>query len=149
MIKMVFYGVCLRIIRTSFLFSVLLFLALVLKYFWHPILCRYSPLNDYLVVTIVFSCYFYAQLVSRRPWRNIFWEKCITLFDANFVESYGEMVLIKSLFSFFRILILEEQLRENELRSEEKYAEEVKRHRELVARVDREKQLQVENCAIR
>lgn len=50
---------------------------------------------------------------------------------------------------FFRILILEEQLRENELRSEEKLAEEVKRHRELVARVDREKQLQVENCAIR
>ncbi|XKL69462.1 hypothetical protein PGB90_007231 [Kerria lacca] len=48
-----------------------------------------------------------------------------------------------------RILILEEQLRENELRSEEKYTEEVKRHRELVARVDREKQLQVENCAIR
>jgi len=44
---------------------------------------------------------------------------------------------------------LEEQLRENELRAEEKYAEEVKRHRELVARVDREKQLQVENCAIR
>ncbi|XP_065204170.1 rab11 family-interacting protein 3 isoform X6 [Planococcus citri] len=48
-----------------------------------------------------------------------------------------------------RILILEEQLREVELRSEEKLVEEEKRHRELVARVDREKQLQVENCAIR
>ncbi|RZF37565.1 hypothetical protein LSTR_LSTR015086 [Laodelphax striatellus] len=45
--------------------------------------------------------------------------------------------------------MLEEQLREVELRSEEKLAEEERRHRELVARVDREKQLQVENCAIR
>lgn len=48
-----------------------------------------------------------------------------------------------------RILMLEEQLREIELRSEEKLIEEEKRHRELVARVDREKQLQVENCAIK
>ncbi|XP_039285015.1 rab11 family-interacting protein 3-like isoform X2 [Nilaparvata lugens] len=48
-----------------------------------------------------------------------------------------------------RIVMLEEQLREVELRSEEKLAEEERRHRELVARVDREKQLQVENCAIR
>ncbi|XP_054288163.1 rab11 family-interacting protein 4A [Macrosteles quadrilineatus] len=48
-----------------------------------------------------------------------------------------------------RVLMLEEQLREVELRSEERLAEEERRHRELVARVDREKQLQVENCAIR
>lgn len=45
--------------------------------------------------------------------------------------------------------MLEEQLRDVELRSEERLAEEERRHRELVARVDREKQLQVENCAIR
>lgn len=45
--------------------------------------------------------------------------------------------------------MLEEQLREVELRSDERLAEEERRHRELVARVDREKQLQVENCAIR
>jgi len=48
-----------------------------------------------------------------------------------------------------RVLMLEEQLREVELRAEEKLIEEERRHRELVARVDREKQLQVENCAIR
>ncbi|CAH0389567.1 unnamed protein product [Bemisia tabaci] len=48
-----------------------------------------------------------------------------------------------------RVLMLEEQLREVELRSEERLAEEAKRHRELVARVDRENQLQVENCAIK
>ncbi|XP_046659720.1 rab11 family-interacting protein 4 isoform X3 [Homalodisca vitripennis] len=48
-----------------------------------------------------------------------------------------------------RVMMLEEQLREVELRSEERLAEEERRHRELVARVDREKQLQVENCAIR
>lgn len=46
-------------------------------------------------------------------------------------------------------MMLEEQLREVELRSDERLAEEERRHRELVARVDREKQLQVENCAIR
>ncbi|KAL1129241.1 hypothetical protein AAG570_013770 [Ranatra chinensis] len=48
-----------------------------------------------------------------------------------------------------RVHMLEEQLREVELRAEERLAEEERRHRELVARVDREKQLQVENCAIR
>ncbi|KAK9502906.1 hypothetical protein O3M35_011592 [Rhynocoris fuscipes] len=48
-----------------------------------------------------------------------------------------------------RVLMLEEQLREVELRAQEKLQDEERRHRELVARVDREKQLQVENCAIR
>lgn len=45
--------------------------------------------------------------------------------------------------------MLEEQLREVEVRAEERLAEEERRHRELVARVDREKHLQVENCSIR
>ncbi|KAI5719937.1 hypothetical protein M8J76_016844 [Diaphorina citri] len=48
-----------------------------------------------------------------------------------------------------RILMLEEQLRDVEIRAEERLAEEEKRHRELIGRVDREKVLQVENCAIR
>uniref|UniRef100_A0A0A9VTD6 Rab11 family-interacting protein 4A n=2 Tax=Lygus hesperus TaxID=30085 RepID=A0A0A9VTD6_LYGHE len=48
-----------------------------------------------------------------------------------------------------RVLMLEEQLREVELRAQEKLQDEERRHRELVARVDREKHLQVENCAIR
>uniref|UniRef100_A0A8D8R4M9 Rab11 family-interacting protein 3 n=1 Tax=Cacopsylla melanoneura TaxID=428564 RepID=A0A8D8R4M9_9HEMI len=48
-----------------------------------------------------------------------------------------------------RILMLEEQLRDVEIRAEERLAEEEKRHRELIGRVDREKILQVENCAIR
>jgi hypothetical protein len=45
--------------------------------------------------------------------------------------------------------MLEEQLRESELRAEERLQEEQKRHRELVARIEREKQLQIENCTMR
>lgn len=45
--------------------------------------------------------------------------------------------------------MLEEQLRETELRSEERLAEEQKRHRELMSRAERESQLQNENCDIR
>jgi hypothetical protein len=45
--------------------------------------------------------------------------------------------------------MLEEQLRESELRAEERLQEEQKRHRELVVRIEREKQLQIENCNIR
>ncbi|XP_066991556.2 rab11 family-interacting protein 4 isoform X2 [Anabrus simplex] len=48
-----------------------------------------------------------------------------------------------------RVHMLEEQLRESELRAEERLQEEQRRHRELMVRVDREKQLQNENCTIR
>ncbi|XP_021941575.1 rab11 family-interacting protein 4 isoform X1 [Zootermopsis nevadensis] len=48
-----------------------------------------------------------------------------------------------------RVHMLEEQLRESELRAEERLQEEQKRHRELVVRIEREKQLQIENCNIR
>uniref|UniRef100_U5EP68 Putative centrosomal protein nuf n=1 Tax=Corethrella appendiculata TaxID=1370023 RepID=U5EP68_9DIPT len=48
-----------------------------------------------------------------------------------------------------RYHMLEEQLRETELRAEERLAEEQKRHRELLARVEREAKLQNENCHIR
>ncbi|XP_034250823.1 rab11 family-interacting protein 4 isoform X4 [Thrips palmi] len=48
-----------------------------------------------------------------------------------------------------RVLMLEEQLRETELRAEERLQDEQKRHRELMVRVEREKQLELENCAIR
>ncbi|XP_049810969.1 rab11 family-interacting protein 4 isoform X1 [Schistocerca nitens] len=48
-----------------------------------------------------------------------------------------------------RVLMLEEQVREAELRAEERLQEEQRRHRELMVRVEREKQLQVENCTIR
>ncbi|XP_069688113.1 rab11 family-interacting protein 4 isoform X2 [Periplaneta americana] len=48
-----------------------------------------------------------------------------------------------------RVHMLEEQLRESELRSEERLQEEQKRHREIMVRVEREKQLQIENCTIR
>lgn len=44
--------------------------------------------------------------------------------------------------------MLEEQLRDVELRAEERLAEEQKRHRELLARVEREAALQTENCHI-
>lgn len=45
--------------------------------------------------------------------------------------------------------MLEEQLRDVELRAEERLAEEQKRHRELLARVERESALQNENCHIK
>jgi Rab11 family-interacting protein 3/4 len=45
--------------------------------------------------------------------------------------------------------ILEEQLRDAELRSEERIGEEQKRYKELLARVEREAQLTNENCQIR
>lgn len=45
--------------------------------------------------------------------------------------------------------MLEEQLRETELRSEERLLEEQKRCRELLARVERENSLKNENCQIR
>lgn len=45
--------------------------------------------------------------------------------------------------------MLEEQLRDTELRYEDKLFEEQKRHKDLLARVEREAQLQNENCLIR
>ncbi|XP_034659670.1 rab11 family-interacting protein 4B-like isoform X1 [Drosophila subobscura] len=48
-----------------------------------------------------------------------------------------------------RYHMLEEQFRESELRSEERLAEEQKRHREILARVEREASLQNENCQMR
>lgn len=45
--------------------------------------------------------------------------------------------------------MLEEQLRETELRAEERLVEEQKRYRELLARVEREAELKNENCQIR
>lgn len=48
-----------------------------------------------------------------------------------------------------RVHMLEEQLRESELRAEERLQEAQKRHRELVVRIEREKQLQIDNCTIR
>lgn len=48
-----------------------------------------------------------------------------------------------------RFHMLEEQLRDTELRADERLSEEQKRHRELLARVEREANLQNENCQIR
>ncbi|CAG0895090.1 unnamed protein product [Darwinula stevensoni] len=48
-----------------------------------------------------------------------------------------------------RVHMLEEQLREVELRCEERLAEEQQRGRDLMARLDRERQLQLENYQIR
>lgn len=45
--------------------------------------------------------------------------------------------------------MLEEQLRETELRAEERLIDEQKRYRELLARVEREAELKNENCQIR
>ncbi|XP_068150116.1 rab11 family-interacting protein 4 isoform X2 [Drosophila tropicalis] len=48
-----------------------------------------------------------------------------------------------------RYHMLEEQYRESELRAEERMAEEQKRHREILARVEREASLQNENCQMK
>lgn len=48
-----------------------------------------------------------------------------------------------------RYHMLEEQLRDAEMRAEERLAEEQKRHRELLNRAEREALLQNENCEIR
>ncbi|KPU77962.1 uncharacterized protein Dana_GF24596, isoform G [Drosophila ananassae] len=48
-----------------------------------------------------------------------------------------------------RYHMLEEQYRESELRAEERLAEEQKRHREILARVEREASLQNENCQMK
>ncbi|GAB0087908.1 Peptidyl-prolyl cis-trans isomerase [Sergentomyia squamirostris] len=48
-----------------------------------------------------------------------------------------------------RYHMLEEQLRECEMRAEEKIAEEQRRNRELLARMEREAQLQTENCQMK
>ena len=43
--------------------------------------------------------------------------------------------------------MLEENLREMEVRSEERLEEERKRHKDLISRLEREKQLEIENCS--
>lgn len=48
-----------------------------------------------------------------------------------------------------RVVMLEEQLREAEMRHEERLAEEQRRNRELVTRIEREKQLTIENYTIK
>ncbi|KAK7084439.1 hypothetical protein SK128_011312 [Halocaridina rubra] len=48
-----------------------------------------------------------------------------------------------------RVVMLEEQLRETELRSEERQAEEQRRSKELINRIEREKQLTIENYSIK
>ncbi|CAG9821605.1 unnamed protein product [Phaedon cochleariae] len=48
-----------------------------------------------------------------------------------------------------RVLMLEEQVRETEIRYEEKLQDEQRRTKELVARLEREKQLLLENASIR
>lgn len=48
-----------------------------------------------------------------------------------------------------RVIMLEEQLRDTEMRYEEKLQDEQRRYKELLARLEREKQLQLENASIR
>ncbi|KAF4526260.1 hypothetical protein B566_EDAN010970 [Ephemera danica] len=48
-----------------------------------------------------------------------------------------------------RVMILEEQLREEQVRTEERLQDETRRHREIMTRVEREKQLELENGVIR
>jgi Rab11 family-interacting protein 3/4 len=45
--------------------------------------------------------------------------------------------------------MLEESLRDVELRAQQQLAEEQRRNKELIVRVEREKQLEIENCTIK
>ncbi|XP_050532222.1 rab11 family-interacting protein 4 isoform X2 [Daktulosphaira vitifoliae] len=67
-----------------------------------------------------------------------------TLTDERYARTKEENAALQA-----RVHMLEEQLRDTELRYEERLASEERRHRELVTRVDREKQLHIDNCAIR
>lgn len=48
-----------------------------------------------------------------------------------------------------RIHMLEESIRELEVRGEERMEEEMRRHRDMISRMEREKHLELENCSIR
>lgn len=48
-----------------------------------------------------------------------------------------------------RILMLEEAAKDNEARAEERLQSEQRRHRDWISRIEREKQLQLENCAMK
>ena len=48
-----------------------------------------------------------------------------------------------------RLQMLEESLRDVELRAQQQLAEEQRRNKELIVRVEREKQLEIENCTIK
>ncbi len=56
---------------------------------------------------------------------------------------------IDYVFLFYRLQMLEESLREVELRAQQQLSEEQRRNRELIVRVEREKQLEIENCTIK
>lgn len=59
------------------------------------------------------------------------------------------MFKVKTVVPFPRIHMLEEQIRELEVRSDERLEDERKRSKEMLARLEREKQLEIENYAIR
>jgi Rab11 family-interacting protein 3/4 len=48
-----------------------------------------------------------------------------------------------------RLQMLEESLRDVELRATQQLTEEQRRNKELIVRVEREKQLEIENCTIK
>jgi hypothetical protein len=50
---------------------------------------------------------------------------------------------------FNRLQMLEESLRDVELRATQQLSEEQRRNKELIVRVEREKQLEIENCTIK
>lgn len=56
---------------------------------------------------------------------------------------------IPSFFLVNRLQMLEESLRDVELRAAQQLAEEQRRNKELIVRVEREKQLEIENCTIK
>lgn len=73
------------------------------------------------------------------------------LFFFGRILRWSHVVVIVVFFPLFfsRLQMLEESLREVELRAQQQLSEEQRRNRELIVRVEREKQLEIENCTIK
>jgi hypothetical protein len=78
-------------------------------------------------------------------------------YDRDDDQNNNNNVLFVSPFLFFwlgwkkinRLQMLEESLRDVELRATQQLSEEQRRNKELIVRVEREKQLEIENCTIK
>lgn len=96
-----------------------------------------------VVVYIIMCLFVYMQVqVLQKQMNSLTDNQHLT--DERYARTKEENAALQA-----RVHMLEEQLRDTELRCEERLASEERRHRELVTRVDREKQLHIDNCAIR
>lgn len=74
-------------------------------------------------------------------------------FKTPIIDVYKQVVFLSNLnfdmIIYHRLQMLEESLRDVELRAAQQLTEEQRRNKELIVRVEREKQLEIENCTIK